>query len=288
MMPRTALAAASWSAHEALAEGRKQLALQSIDSAFLDARILLEAATGLTREHILLKDFALSDNEQQRYFTMIDRRAQHEPVAKIIGIKSFWKHDFYTSSATLDPRPETELMVEAVLANCTHDRPLRILDLGTGTGCILISLLADLPHATGVGIDQSIHALEIAARNAEHVQVESRTTFLPSNWFEKVEGTFDVIVSNPPYIEEEAVLPPEVRYDPEAALFAGQDGLDAYRAILKDAFARLNPEGLLVLEIGAGQANAIIDLAQNHTLTLYEIRKDLAQIPRTLVFKRKS
>lgn len=287
MMTRSALARTYWSAHEALTEGRKRLALQSIDSAFLDARILLEAATGVTREHILLKDFDLGAEEQHLFFAMIERRAQYEPVAKIIGKKAFWKHDFFTSSATLDPRPETELMIEAGLAHLPRQTPVRILDLGTGTGCILLSLLHELPRAMGVGVDISLETLKIAQSNAAAMLLSSRAAFQHSNWLEKVNGAFDLIASNPPYIEEETILPPEVRYDPASALFAGKDGLDAYRIILPGAAKKLKPQGLLILEIGEGQSNSVIDLAANHNLELAEIRKDLAQIPRTLVFKKK-
>lgn len=288
MMTRSALARTYWSAHEALTEGRKCLALQAIDSAFLDARLLLEAATGLTREHILLKDFDLSEEEQQRFFAMIERRANYEPVAKIIGKKAFWKHDFFTSAATLDPRPETELMVEAAMAHLPQQLPVQILDLGTGTGCILLSILHELPRATGLGVDLSPEALKIAQSNAAAMQLSSRASFLQSSWFEKVKGAFDLIVSNPPYIEEDAILPPEVRHDPASALFAGKDGLDDYRLILRGAAEKLKPQGILILEIGEGQANNVIDLAATHNLELREVRKDLAQIPRTLVFKRKS
>lgn len=287
MMPRSVLSEATWSAHSALAEGRKQLAKQGIESAFLDARVLLEAATRLTREHILLKDFELSDDEQQRFFAMIDRRCHYEPVAKIIGRKSFWKHDFFTSSATLDPRPETELMIEAALDHASKTEPLSLLDLGTGTGCILLSLLGELPEATGLGVDLSKESLEVASRNAEALKLQSRVSFLQSSWLEQVQGTFDLILSNPPYIEEDAILPPEVKYDPSSALFAGADGLDAYRLILSGVSRFMKDNGILILEIGEGQANALIDLADKENLTLLELRKDLAQIPRTLVFKKK-
>ncbi|MDO5633119.1 MAG: peptide chain release factor N(5)-glutamine methyltransferase [Paracoccus sp. (in: a-proteobacteria)] len=184
----------------------------------------------------------------------VTRRSRHQPVAQITGTRAFWKHDFRVTPATLDPRPETETLVTAAL-----DLPWRsLLDLGTGTGAILISLLAERPGTTGLGVDLSTAALEVARGNAARIGVTA--DFAPSDWFSAVTGCFDLIVSNPPYIAaaEMPGLSPEVRdWEPHLALTDGADGLGAYRAIAAGAAAHLTPGGAVLVEIGPTQGAAV-------------------------------
>lgn len=201
-------------------------------------------------------------------------RARRKPVSQIIGRRAFWRHDFTVTPDVLDPRPETETLVAVAL-----ERPFaRVLDLGTGSGCILISLLAERPRAEGVGADLSAAALAVAARNAGRIGVADRARFVRSDWFAAIDGRFDLIVSNPPYIAEAemAGLAPEVRdWEPRAALTPGGDGLDAYRAIAAGAGARLMPGGRLGLEIGPTQAGAVTALLTAAGFESVEVRPDL-------------
>lgn len=216
-----------------------------------DARRLFDwAFEGVAEEEIgdAQGNWALFDDA-------IDRRARRVPVAHIVGRRAFWKHAFEVTPDVLDPRPETETLVEAALA-----APFgRVLDLGTGSGCILLSLLAERPAATGLGTDVSEAALAVAMRNARRVGVADRAAFRRADWLEGIAGPFDLIVSNPPYIAEAemADLSPEVLREPRLALTPGGDGLDAYRAIARAAPARLVPGGRLLVEVGATQAAAV-------------------------------
>ena len=202
------------------------------------------------------------------------RRAAREPVSRILGRRAFWRHDFAVTRDVLDPRPETETLVEAALA-----APFgRLLDLGTGSGCILVSLLAERPAATGVGTDASVAALAVAARNAAAAGVAGRAAFRRADWLDGVEGPFDLIVSNPPYVAEAemAGLAPEVRdWEPRGALTPGGDGLDAYRAIALGARARMTPGGRLMAEVGAGQAGAVSALWAQAGLVRIRALRDL-------------
>jgi release factor glutamine methyltransferase len=209
----------------------------------------------------------LPSGASERICAFRDRRLAREPVSRIIGRRDFWGHSFAIDASTLDPRPETETLVEAVLgiirAEGRQNQPLQILDLGTGTGCILLSLLAELPHASGVGLDIDPQALAIAARNAESIGVSGRATFRHGDWTENLSGLFHYIVGNPPYIRREDIsaLDPEVsRYDPRLALDGGPDGFDAYRRIARETLPHAAPEAWLALEAGAGQMPQLIEL----------------------------
>ncbi len=194
--------------------------------------------------------------EAQDFPDAIRRRANREPVSHILGYRDFWKHRFKITPEVLDPRPETEVLVELALA----EPFTRVLDLGTGSGAILVSLLAERPDATGVGTDLSEAAVLVAGDNADMAGVEPRITLPVSDWYEDIGGRFDLIVSNPPYIAEGEAkdLSPEVRdHEPELALFAGSDGLDAYRSIAKGTPHHLNPGGRILVEIGPTQAKAV-------------------------------
>ncbi len=212
--------------------------------------------------------------DETAFAAVVERRARREPVSQILGCRAFWTHDFIVTADVLDPRPETETLVEAALS-AHFDR---MLDLGTGSGCILLSLLAERGGATGTGTDLSPAALAVARRNAVATGVGARATFLRSDWLGSVEGGFDLIVSNPPYIadDEMAGLAPEVRdWEPHLALTPGGDGLDAYRRIAREAPGHLLPGGRLMVEIGPAQAAAVSRLFGRAGLTAVATIRDL-------------
>lgn len=239
------------------AEARARLSAAGVDDPGGDAARLRRAAA-----------------DDATYRAWIDRRAAREPVARILGRRSFWAHEFTVTPDVLDPRPDTETLVEVALA-----APFgRVLDLGTGSGCILVSLLHERADATGLGTDVSAGALAVAARNAEAAGVGTRASFRLADWFEGVEGTFDLIVSNPPYIAavEIDTLAPEVRdWDPRGALTPGGDGLDAYRAIAAGAGDHLALGGRLAVEIGTAQASAVTEIMAAAGLTRFSVTRDL-------------
>jgi release factor glutamine methyltransferase len=221
-----------------------------------DARILVAHAAGIGVDRLTLHGTdALPHDAETRLMSMLHQRAHHQPIAQIIGQRLFWGRMFRVTPDTLDPRPETETLVMAAL-----ERPfVKMLDLGTGTGCILLSCLADQPNAHGTGTDLSPDALTVARENATRLNI-SRATFQQSDWFQNVAGRFDLIVSNPPYIAaaEMPHLAPDVReWEPHLALTPGGDGLGAYRIIATQAPARLMTGGRILLEIGPTQGQAV-------------------------------
>ena len=221
----------------------------------------------------------------------IRRRLNHEPVSKIIGKKGFWKSEFITSPDVLDPRPDSETMIMSVLKYCPNkNKPYRILDIGVGSGCLLFSLLDEYPHATGVGIDISPKALQIATQNKQgRPATLIQKDFYQPNWTDGLEK-FDIIISNPPYIPTEGIetLSPDVRlFDPLSALDGGPDGLNAYRALSKSLSALLNKDGLVFLEIGAGQEQSVTQIFTIAGFTLKNTVPDFGGIPRVLVFEKK-
>jgi release factor glutamine methyltransferase len=221
---------------------------------------------------------------------LVSRRAAREPLSHLVGRREFWSLPFKVTADTLDPRPDSETIVEAAL-DCVSDRsaPLRILDLGTGTGCLLLALLSELPTASGVGVDRSVAAARVAAENAAALGLGGRAAFVVGDWGQAVTGGFDLIVSNPPYIPRDHIdgLELEVsRYEPHLALAGGEDGLSAYRAILPDVPGFLSPGGVAVLEIGADQADSVTALAQKVGLLVSPVRSDLASRDRCLVCRK--
>lgn len=245
-----------------------QLGRAGVDSAELDARILTGAVLGLDLTGMIAAaGRRLSDDEAARLENYASRRCAGEPVARIVGIKEFWGLKLRLSPETLVPRPDTETVVEAALEvlrlRAKPDGPLRIADLGTGSGAILLALLSELPHAFGVGTDISNPALPTARDNARRSGLLSRTAFVACDYGAALAGPFDLIVSNPPYIRSEdiTVLDAEVRdHDPHRALDGGADGLAAYRAIVPDAMRLLAPGGALVVEVGHGQSAEVVRL----------------------------
>lgn len=258
-------------------------------NAALDARLITAAALGIDPSDLLRLDETVVDPAAAgRIAALAARRAAGEPVARLLGVREFWSLPFALSAETLVPRPETETLVAAALAAAGRmggrDATLRLLDLGTGTGAILLALLSELPGATGLGTDISADALETAGRNAAALGLAGRATFRRTRWAEGVEGRFDLVLSNPPYIESGAMaaLPAEVRADPPAALDGGPDGLDAYRAILSALPGLLAPGGRAFLEIGAGQGDAVAAIAGAASLGVLARHADLAGLERVL------
>ena len=259
----------------------------------LDARLLLCHAAGLSHEAYLAgAGGPVQPATLARFGTAIDRRLKREPVARITGTREFYGRGFTIAPPALDPRPDTETLIEAALAVVERrgwrDRTLSLLDLGTGTGCILVTLLAELPRAQGLGTDLSPSALALAAANAVRLGVGSRAAFMAADWLDGIAGKFDLVLSNPPYLAsgEIAGLAPEVAaYDPMLALDGGPDGLDAYRRIAAGAPAVLAEGGRLLVEIGAGQAAQVSDIFRAAGLKLdpsQAIGRDLAGRPRVV------
>lgn len=257
-----------------------------VETARLDARLLLAEATDRDPSRILPGDRQpVSVREQLRFAEMLDRRAELEPVSRILGRREFFGRPFAVGPSVLDPRADSETLIEAALA--LDSRPDRILDLGTGSGCLLLTLLAEIPEAMGVGVDLAESTLDIARLNAGILGLATRAAFIQSNWFDFVEGRFDLIVSNPPYIPTRDIqtLMPDVRdHDPHVALDGGQDGLDDYRAIMAEAGDFLTRGGHLLVEIGEGQADAVESLAQDAGLDSEGRHADLSGRERVLTF----
>ncbi len=272
-----------------------RLEAAGVEAARRDARLLACRLLGGGPELLLAQgDRELTAEEAARIDAAVARRAAREPVSRILGEREFWSLPFGLNAATLDPRADSETLIEAVLAE-TGDpaAPLRILDLGTGSGCLLLALLSELPQATGRGIDISADAVAQAAGNAGRLGLSARARFLVHSWEQGLTlddapqaAAWDLIISNPPYIasSEIAGLAPEVAgFDPPAALDGGTDGLDAYRALIPLAAGVLRPGGLLALEVGYGQASAVEALLQAAGLEALRRAVDLAGVERCLL-----
>ena len=261
-----------------------------IEDADVDARLLVGHALHLDRARLIAQsDRILEAREINVISALAARRLKREPVSRILGQKEFWSIALAITPDVLVPRPETETVVEGALDFVVRGglrmEKLRILDIGTGSGALLLALLRELPNATGTGTDISTGALKVARENAARCGVEGRCTFVVCDIASVVEGPFDLLVSNPPYIAHDEItsLAPEVKnYDPTVALDGGDDGLAAYRAIAADAKRLLAPGARMFVELGAGQEAAVRDLFTNVGLTAGIARTDLAGIPRVL------
>ncbi|MFA8385531.1 MAG: peptide chain release factor N(5)-glutamine methyltransferase [Pelagibaca sp.] len=261
---------------EALTRAVAQLRNAGIDDPARDARRLLSHVLGVMpgRLTLVLPD-RLDDAQAARFFALIDRRTTREPVSHLTGIRAFYGRDFHVTPAVLDPRPETETLIEQALA----DEFSRILDLGTGSGCLLLTLLAERPSAQGLGTDLSPDALSVAQDNATRLSLQDRATWAQGAWFDAVPhgATFDLIVSNPPYIalEEMRGLAPDLAFEPRMALTDEADGLSAYRAITNGAAPFLAPGSRLLVEIGPTQGQAVADLFRAAGLANVAVHPDL-------------
>ena len=280
---------------EAFAAAAGRLREAGVETPELDARLLLCHAAGLAHEGFIARaGDALKPEAQACLEAVIARRLAGEPVSRITGVREFYGREFLLGPHTLDPRPDTETLIEAVLdlaaQNGWHDQPIDVLDLGTGTGCILVTLLAELPQALGIGTDIDAGALAVATENARRHGVTNRVSFVAADWLHGIGGQFDLVVSNPPYLaaSEMATLPAEVAHDPRHALDGGGDGLDAYRRIAAGAADRLRDGGRILLEIGASQAESVAHILSEPGFALAEPRllNDLAGRPRCLAAGR--
>ncbi|MBI3265295.1 MAG: peptide chain release factor N(5)-glutamine methyltransferase [Acidobacteria bacterium] len=275
-----------------IASARDRFTAAGIDpnEAALDAELLVREVLGWTRERLLVaRHNAAPEGFAERFEALVRRRERREPVAYILGRREFWTLDFEVSPAVLIPRPETELLVEQTIdcarlmtASGFEGRDLRIIDIGTGSGCVAIALARELPSANFVATDVSGEALDVARRNARRHGVDARIEFIEATGIPEDQAAA-IVVSNPPYVPvaERSRLPPEVRdYEPPAALFAGPDGLDAIRLLLEQANEKLQG-GLFVFEFGFGQGPAIEKLIEGLSrLRLVRIAADLQRIPR--------
>ena len=276
---------------EVLDQCAAMLAAAGLDEQRRLARRIIVAALRLSPAEVFAHPHRhLDEEEQVRIAAMARRVAAHEPLSRVLGRREFWGLDFILSDDTLDPRPETETVVEAVLARLTdREAVYRFLDLGTGSGCLLLALLSEYRNASGLGVDVALGAVATARRNAERLGMKERASFIVGDWAAALDGAFAAVIANPPYIAavELARLPPEVRdHDPPRALDGGADGLAAYRAIAQDLPRILMPGGLFVAEIGAGQADSAGGIVKAAGLAVDEIAADLAGIPRALVARR--
>jgi release factor glutamine methyltransferase len=267
-----------------------------LDTPDLDARVLTAHVLGLDRTQLAAAGARrLTPEESNKMRLSGARRLNREPVARIVGRKEFWNLNLAITDAVLVPRPETETVVEAALCAIEErhirSQPLKILDIGTGSGALVLALLSELPNAMGVATDRSLQALRVARDNAERSNLGERAIFVASNYGAALSGTFDLIVSNPPYVatNDLATLAPEVRdHDPRLALDGGPDGLRSYVAIAADAYRLLAPQAQLVVEIGAGQAEAVSALLNAAGLQVQSPYScDLAGIPRALCAARR-
>ena len=277
---------------------RNRLAQAGIATADLDARILIqhgakiESCVFLTNPAYMLSKAALATIDN-----FITRRLMGEPVAMITGERGFWDLKIKVTADVLEPRPDSETLIELILdyitqKACNNDKLQRynILDCGTGSGCLLLALLQSLPNSTGCGLDISAPALKVASQNAQRNGLQARSQFVQSNWFSQWHDKVDIIVANPPYIPRHMLvsLANTVKdYDPLIALDGGDDGLDAYRVIANQAGCHLNPNGILALEFGQGQSYAIETLFSAHDWRVLAVRKDLQNMERAMILTLK-
>ncbi|HAK62042.1 MAG TPA: peptide chain release factor N(5)-glutamine methyltransferase [Alphaproteobacteria bacterium] len=277
---------------DALREGARRLAEAGAGTPQLDARLLLQAAAGRSMEELLCNpDEELTVCQSAQFDRLIGRRIMREPVSRIVGRREFWSLEFEISPETLDPRADSETLIEAVLGQVAdRQRPLRILDIGTGSGCLLLALLTEFPRARGLGLDISEEALGVARRNAVRLGLAGRADFLrcdirAADWVTQAGGPYDVVISNPPYIPDGEIsgLAPEVaNFDPGIALAGGEDGLDFYRIITGSVAELLREPGWVALEAGFGQAGAIEGLLRAAGLESLQVRDDMNGLARVV------
>jgi release factor glutamine methyltransferase len=266
-------------------EVRRQLEAAGVESPVFDARLLLEAGAGVSRMDIITDPRRLlSDAQVAAVQALAARRASREPLSYVLGRRSFWTLDLKVTADVLIPRPETEMLVEFALEVLPTQTPTRVLDLGVGSGAILLAILSERVHATGVGVDQSPAALTVARANMDALGLSSRVELVLGDWAEALEGGFDLVISNPPYIRsgDIADLAPEVRCEPRLALDGGGDGLAAYRTIVSQLPGMLRLGGAFAFEVGIGQADAVGELTRAAGLLVAPHRHDISGVARVV------
>lgn len=274
-----------------LAAATQRLKAAGIDGPRRDAVLLLAFSSGIAADRLRLEPAAeIPEVAAQAFAALVARRADREPVSHLTGRREFWSLPFRVSRDVLDPRADPETLIEAVLEKVVdRSSPLRIVDFGTGSGCLLLALLHELPDATGLGIDLSPAALAVASGNAADLGLAGRVRFQAGDWGVGLEGQFDILVSNPPYIETAAIagLEPEVaRHEPMLALDGGTDGLAAYRRLVPDLARLAAPGAIAALEIGQGQEAAVAALLAGAGFVAVAVRPDLAGIPRVVMGRK--
>jgi release factor glutamine methyltransferase len=272
---------------KAWTRARERLKSAGVDSPAIDARLLLEAAAGVTRSQIVLDPYrTLTPQQCETFEGYLERRASREPISHILGRKGFWKIMLAVTKDVLTPRPDTEVIVDSVLGAFDAHRRFTILDLGVGSGAILLSILAERPNARGLGVDISEEALAVARENAANLGLEAQVALLRGDWTDGLsDQSFDVVVANPPYIasHELSSLDPEVRdHEPRLALDGGEDGLDAYRRLAPEILRVLKPDGVFAVEIGWNQSEAVEALFRAAGALDVRTRKDLANRDRVV------
>lgn len=273
-------------AAEAMVAATARLRAAGVPDPARDARVLLAHAARIEASRVtLIAPEDLAPDIEDRFEQLVALRAVRVPVSHLLGERAFYGRRFKVSRDVLDPRPETEILIEAALANPFE----RVLDLGIGSGCVLVTLLAERPSATGLGVDLSELACLQASANAVMHRVQDRAEIITSDWFDAVQGQFDLIVSNPPYIARDEMegLAEEVRqHEPEMALTDGGDGLEAYRRIAQDVVAHLTPQGRLMVEIGPTQAAAVMAVFAQAGMTGMKLVRDLDGRDRVICARR--
>jgi len=266
--------------------GAEALAKAGIENPWRDARLLLVYATGLTEVDLIGYPERPVEVETQ-FIHLIGRRAAREPLSHLLGWREFWSLDFEVTADTLDPRPDSETIIEAALDYIQDIKiTLQILDLGTGTGCLLSALLSEFRYAWGIGIERDPATAMVAKENLRRLNLACRSCVVVADWTAPLCGEFDLIVANPPYIPtaDIALLQPEVaKFEPRLALNGGKDGLNAYRRIFPAVSSLLAPGGFVIAEFGDGQAEGVVRLAEASGLAICGVRADLAGRPRCLV-----
>ena len=276
---------------QAWTAARERLKAAKVDSPVIDARLLLEAAADASRTDIITDPHrALTPEQREQLEAYVERRARREPVSRILGRKGFWKLMLTVTPDVLTPRPDTETVLDAVLGQFPERMPFTVLDMGVGSGAILLAILAERPAAKGLGTDVSHEALAVARENAANLDLNDRAALLRTSWADGLEdGGFDLVVSNPPYIRSAEIetLEPEVRdHEPRLALDGGADGLEAYRVLAPEVLRLLKPGGMFAVEIGFDQAEAVRPMFEAAGGQGVQVVKDLSNLERVVTGRK--
>jgi len=267
----------------------KNFSISGIETSELDARLILKEILSFDdKELIINENYNIPERFIKEIFAIGERRLKGEPISKIFKKRNFYKSTFINSNDVLDPRPETELIVEIANNFIKKNEVKNILDLGTGSGCILLSILKENKMINGLGIDLSKEAINIAQKNSKKLQLDKQSNFLISNWMEAINFKYDIVVSNPPYIASKEIekLSKEVKnFDPFLSLDGGDDGLNCYRVIVEDLKRVINKNAIIIIEIGYNQSNSVEEIFKNNDFKLLKKYNDINGLDRVLTFQ---
>ena len=267
----------------------KNFSISGIETSELDARLILKEILSFDdKELIINENYNIPERFIKEIFAIGERRLKGEPISKIFKKRNFYKSTFIISNDVLDPRPETELIVEIANNFIKKNEVKNILDLGTGSGCILLSVLKENKMINGLGIDLSKEAINIAQKNSKKLQLDKQSNFLISNWMEAINFKYDIVVSNPPYIASKEIekLSKEVKnFDPFLSLDGGDDGLNCYRVIVEDLKRVINKNAIIIIEIGYNQSNSVEEIFKNNDFKLLKKYNDINGLDRVLTFQ---